>query len=187
MRSQLPGGRRRKPIRGLLKAQHRMVLGLVSMSAATLMLSLIYQDERADGSSASVPMDATTRTRRRTEIPLPTGRRPAVGEADREGIGKSVRGVRRGVSACLEAFDEGLRPFEGRSTTIEVQLGSAGLARADVLDWKGLPQPFLGCLGATLGTEPWPSGGEEIVLIRVPLTVPERLRAVEAAGSRRSD
>jgi len=177
MRGQLPGQRRRKPTGGLLKPQHRMVLGLVSMSAAALMLSLMY--DKDDAAAPPVPKDASTRTRRRSEIPLPMGRPAATQEVDAASVQRAVKAVGPGIFVCLDGFADALQPWAGIATVIEVQLDRAGIARADVLDLKGLPQPFLGCLGATLGTEDWPSAGEDIVLVRVPLTIEERAQRVE--------
>ena len=177
MRSQLPGKHRKTRPRGLLKPQHRMVLGLVSMSAATLMLSLMYQKD--DGAAPAVPQDASTRALTRSGIPLPMGRPPATGQATSETVGRAVKAVGPGILSCLDAFSESLEPWEGVSTRIEVQLDRSGLVRADVLELRGLPEPFVGCLGAALGTEDWPSGGEDVVLVRVPMAIPERAKVVE--------
>jgi len=173
MRRQLPGVRNRKPARGLLKPQHRMVLGLVSMSAASLMLSLIFQKKgsgsRRTGSSRAVPG---------AEVPLPTGLSPSAEGASQETISAAVAAAGPAVRACVEAWAPELEPWAGASTTIEVQLGATGLARADVLRMKGAPAPFLGCLGAGLGAVGWPSGGEDIVLVRVPLRIEAAPRVV---------
>ena len=185
MRSQLPGKRRKKRSRGLLNPQHRMVLGLVSMSAATLMLSLMYQKD--DGAAAAVPKDASTRALVRSDIPLPVGRPPATSEANSETVGRAVKAVGPGILSCVDAFADSLEPWEGASTRIEVQLDRSGIVRADVLELRGLPEPFVGCLGAAVGTQDWPSGGEDIVLIRVPITIPERARAVDLRAPATAD
>lgn len=169
MRHQLPGTRRRKRARGLIKPQHRMVLGLVSMSAAALMLSLMYDKDDAD--AAGVPSGASTRSVPRASVPLPSGAPPATTEATAETLSAAVRAVGPSIQGCLAAFAPDLAPWGGLSTTIEVQLHRSGLVRADVLRMRGAPAPFLGCLGAGLASSPWPSGGDDIVLVRVPLQV----------------
>ncbi len=169
MRHQMPGGRRRKRAQGLLKPQHRMVLGLVSMSAAALMLSLMYGEPKEG--PARVPKGASTRERPRVEVPLPSGGLPAAAAATDQAISEAVRAAGPAVKQCLSASGPDLAPWGGLTTTIEVQLHETGLARADVLDMEGAPVAFLGCLGASLSAVPWPSSAEDILLVRVPLQV----------------
>lgn len=180
MRRQLPGARRRSVAKGLLKPQHRMVLGLVSMSAAALMLSLMYKkDDRAGG---GVPAGASTESRVRAAVPLPTGRPPATTDATDAAISAAVDAARPGIVSCTQAFGPDLAPWAGRSTHIEVQLGADGLGRADVLDMKGAPAPFLGCLGAGLGTVDWPTSSDGLLLVRVPVFVPAVPKVVPLGG-----
>ena len=170
MRHQLPGARRRKPTRGLLKPQHRMVLGLVALSSASLMLSLMYRND--EPGRARVPKGASTRARPRASVPLPSGGAPeAVVEASDNAIQAAVTSVVPAVQGCMDAAGPELTRWDGLQTSIEVQLGTSGLVRADVLDMKGAPVAFVGCLGAALSTTSWPSGGDDILLVRVPLTI----------------
>ena len=180
MRHQLPGGRRRKRARGLLKPQHRMVLGLVSLSSASLMLSLMYgKDDRA---KARVPKAASTRSRPRATVPLPLGGATPAAKASDEAIADAVTAVGPSIQRCLDAAEPDLGPWNGLSTAIEVQLDASGLARADVLDMRGAPTAFLGCLGAALSVARWPSGGEDILLVRVPLRVALAPQVVPLGG-----
>jgi hypothetical protein len=146
-----------------------MVLGMVSMSAATLMLSLMY-DKPKQG-KARVPKGASTSDRPRVAVPLPSGGRPAAGAATGASLSGAVRAAGPAVKQCLAASGPDLAPWSGLTTTIEVQLNTTGLARADVLDMDGAPVAFLGCLGASLSAVSWPSSGEDILLVRVPLQV----------------
>jgi hypothetical protein len=180
MRHQLPGTRRRKPAGGLLKPQHRMVLGLISMSAAALMLSLMYQKDEAG--PAKVPKGASTSDRPRASVPLPAGGSTAAPEANHDTLSAAVHGVGPMVMQCLAASGPDLEPWSGLTTTVEVQLDGGGLARADVLDMKGAPAPFLGCLGAALASVTWPSGGDDILLVRVPITIESAPKVVPLGG-----
>lgn len=180
MRHQLPGARRRKRARGLLKPQHRMVLGLVSLSAASLMLSLMYNDK--DKGKVRVPRTASTSSRPRASVPLPSGGGATPTDASDEAVAAAVAAAGPGIQRCLEAGELDLEPWDGLATAIEVQLDATGLARADVLDMRGAPTAFLGCLGAALSVAPWPSGGDDILLVRVPLRIQLTPRIVPLGG-----
>ena len=125
---------------------------------------------------------ASTRSRPRAAVPLPLGGTPPTTEASDEAIAGAVTAVAPSIQRCLDASEPDLEPWNGLSTAIEVQLTESGLARADVLDMKGAPTAFLGCLGAALSVAAWPSGGDDILLVRVPLRVDLAPKIVPLGG-----
>jgi|GEM_PF-4622581 len=181
MRKQLPGAHRRPPKRGILKPQHRMVLGLVSMSAAALMLSLMYQKD--PDAPPDVPRGSDNFGRPSAEVPV-AAHTPNTGElASDEALSASVKAAGPALRQCVEAYAPDLAQWAGRTYTLELQLDSSGLARADIFALEGAPAPFLGCVGAGLGAVSWPvADGDEAVLVRVNMAIPTVPRVIPLGG-----
>lgn len=154
-----------------------MVLGLLVMSSAAFVLSVTFRKD--PDAPPDVPKAASTHDRHRTHIPVSGAAAPPAGEATAESVGAAVHSLGPGLLGCVDAWSPDLAAYDRTTQTIEVQLGSAGIERADLLDARGLPVGFLGCLGAALREAPWPGGGEDTLLVRVPLPVSLKPQMVE--------
>jgi len=160
--------------RASLKPQHRIVLGLVAMSAASLMLTLLAPppaSSRVEGAAvgpvqtvppvAAEPTPGTT-PGARVELPVPGSR--AEGRVDEGGIGPRAEAFSRALGVCA-AEPGGFAPADGRLEVV-VELGPGGLEGAWLDGLSTLATDASTCLAAALGSGPWPTA-EPPVAVRV--------------------
>jgi hypothetical protein len=162
--------------RSLLKPQHRIVLGLVAMSAGALLITLLNPARDEAGPSVSDPAGPVVATTRpptpgttpgaRAEVPVPAVR--SAGDATPAALQARARLLGAAVAACATE-PAGFAPADGRLDLV-VELGSAGLDGAFVDGIPGLGDGAAACLAAGLGAAAWPAA-EPPTAVRVPFYV----------------
>ena len=163
--------------RSRIKPQHRIVLGLVAMSAATLLITLLapppVQPPGAGGPesvahSPSAPTPGTT-PGARVDLPLPAMR---TGTVDEDALGSRAEALASAVEECASA-PRGFAPADGRLEVV-VELASTGLAGARLDGLSGIGEEATACLVDAIGRAPWPSV-DPPVAVRVPFYVVQPL------------
>lgn len=148
----------------MIKPQHRMVLGLISMSAGAYLLTVMLSEEDDEDTPLTDVLEDTPRL----ELPLPTERAPPAGTATDAAISTAVATAQSTVARCAHDHRRTLGTRAAGPHRLRVTLTHTGLHHIELLDQPEAPLAFTGCLATGLSDQPWPATtGDDSVRITV--------------------
>lgn len=168
--------------RSLLKPQHRIVLGLVAMSAGALLMTLLNPPEPASPAPLETRPEPTVPPRgdapaERVDVPLPAVMSSGQGPV---AVQERARILGAAVDDCARR-PQGFAPADGRLELV-VELTSLGLSSARVEGLGVLGADASACLAAALGSAPWPRA-EAPVALRMPFYIVQPVGKEDAGES----
>ena len=169
--------------RSLLKPQHRVVLGLIAMSAGALLMTLLNPAPPPEDAAAAPPparqvRAATPGTTAGTRAPVPVPAAPAPPAAPAS-LEARIQRLGPALAGC-SADPEGFAPADGRLELV-IGLGPGGLVGAHVPGLAALGDGAGACLGAALGEAGWPAA-EPGTAVRVPFFVVQPVGRTVTSG-----